>query len=122
MAIKVTGFFKNPSSTLIYDSPLLTLIPYLGYPGSISMDVNIGNNEGTIPYHNIRKNLIYNDLITDPYEKLLDSLETYVISTLTSDTINQQSIFTRTHNYVSISGETIVDLFDLNNPMEELDL
>lgn len=113
MAIKVTGFFQNPSSGLIYDSPLLTLVPYLGYPGAISMDVNIDNNQGTIPYQDIRKDLIYNDLINDPYERLLDSLEIYVINSLTSNTINQQSTFTRTHNYIPISGETDNNLIEI---------
>jgi hypothetical protein len=113
MAIQVTGFFQNPSSGLIYDSPLLTLIPYLNYPGTINMDVNINNNQGTIPYYNVRQELIFNDLISDPYDKLLDGLEVFVINNLTGNTINQQSIFTKTYNYTQSSDDTINNLNEI---------
>lgn len=106
MAIKVIGFFQNPLSELIYDSPTLTLVPFLGFPGVISMDVYIDNNKGTIPYHNIRKDIIYNDLITDPYEKLIDGLEIYVLNDLKQNSINQQSTFIRTHNFIPFSDDT----------------
>ena len=105
MAIKVIGFFQNPTSGLIYDSPTLTLVPFLWFPGVISMDVHIDNNKGTIPYHNIRKEIIYNDLITDPYEKLIDGLELYVLNDLKQNLINQQSTFIRTYNFLPISGD-----------------
>ena len=123
MAIKVTGFFQNPSSGLIYDSPLLTLIPYLNYPGTISMDVKIDNNQGTIPYQDIRKDLVFNDLIIDPYDRLLDGLEAFIINGLTGNTINQQSMFNRTHNYLPISGDTGVDIIttDSNELLNNLD-
>ena len=123
MAIKVTGFFQNPSTGLIYDSPLLTLIPFLNYPGAISMDVNIDNNQGTIPYQDIRKDLTFNDLIIDPYDRLLDGLEIYIINGLTGNTINQQSTFSRTHNYLPISGDTDNNLFniDLDESINELE-
>jgi hypothetical protein len=124
MAIQVTGFFQNPSSGLIYDSPLLTLIPYLNYPGTINMDVNINNNQGTIPYYNVRQELIFNDLISDPYDKLLDGLEVFAINNLTGNTINQQSTFSRTHNYLPISGDTDNNLFniDLDESINDLDI
>lgn len=90
MAIQVTGFFQNPQSGLIYDSPLLTLIPHLTYAGGISLDVNINNN-GCIGYQSIdRSTLTYNTSITDPYSQLIDALETYVIDNLqNSNDINK---------------------------------
>lgn len=90
MAIKVTGFFQNPQSGLIYDSPLLTLVPHLTYAGGISLDVNINNN-GCIGYQSIdRSTLAYNISITDPYSQLIDTLETYVIDDLqNSNDINK---------------------------------
>ena len=41
MAIQVTGLFINPQSGLIYDSPILTLVPHLVNPGLILLDVKI---------------------------------------------------------------------------------
>ena len=100
--IKVTGFFQNPSSGYIYDSPTLSLIPHLEYAGVISMDVHIDGNKGTIPFQNIRQDLVYNDLIIDPHDKLLDALEVYVINKLSSPNLT----LTRTYNYVPMSGDT----------------
>jgi hypothetical protein len=100
--IKVTGFFQNPSSGYIYDSPTLSLVPHLEYAGVISMDVNIDGNKGTIPFQNIRQDLVYNDLIIDPHDKLLDALEVYVINKLSSPNLT----LTRTYNYVPMSGDT----------------
>lgn len=90
MAIKITGFFQNPQSGLIYDSPLLTLVPHLTYAGGISLDVNINNN-GCIGYQSIdRSTLAYNTSITDPYSQLIDALQTYVINDLqNSNDINK---------------------------------
>jgi hypothetical protein len=100
--IKVTGFFQNPSSGYIYDSPTLSLVPHLEYAGVISMDVNIDGNKGTIPFQNIRQDLVYNDLIIDPHDKLLDALEVYVINKLSLPNLT----FTRTYNYIPMSGDT----------------
>jgi hypothetical protein len=100
--IKVTGYFQNPSSGYIYDSPTLSLVPHLECTGVISMDVNIDGNKGTIPFQNIRQDLVYNDLIIDPYDKLLDALEIYVIDKLSSPNLT----LTRTHNYIPMSGDT----------------
>jgi hypothetical protein len=100
--IKVTGFFQNPASGYIYDSPTLSLVPHLEYAGIISMDVNIDGNKGTIPYQNIRQDLVYNDLIIDPHDKLLDALEVYVINKLSSPNLT----LTRTYNYVPTTGDT----------------
>jgi len=90
MAIKVTGFFQNPQSGLIYDSPLLTLVPHLTYAGKISLDVNINNN-GCIGYQSIDRSILtYNTSIIDPYSQLIDALETYVIDDLqNSNDINK---------------------------------
>jgi hypothetical protein len=46
--------------------------------------------------------LVYNDLIIDPYDKLLDALEIYVIDKLSSPNLT----LTRTHNYIPMSGDT----------------
>lgn len=100
--IKVTGFFQNPASGYLYDSPTLSLVPHLEYAGVISMDVNIDGNKGTIPYQNIRQDLVYNDLIIDPHDKLLDALEVYVINKLSSPNLT----LTRTYNYVPTTGDT----------------
>jgi len=94
MAIQVTGLFQNPASGLIYQSPLLTLVPHLEYPGIINLDVHISNN-GTVPYSNIsRDSLTYNTDITDPYAQIIDALETMVISSLqNSSEMNKELIF-----------------------------
>jgi len=84
MAIKVTGYFKNPTTGLIHESPLLTLVPHLQYEGGLQMDVHISGG-GTVAYHSIDKNvLVYNSEITDGYSKLIDALESYVIANLQS--------------------------------------
>lgn len=100
--IKVTGFFQNPASGYIYDSPTLSLVPHLECTGVISLDVFIDENKGTVPYQNIRQDLVYNDLIIDPYDKLLDALEVYVINKLSSPNLT----LTRTYNYVPTTGDT----------------
>ena len=84
MAIKVTGYFKNPTTGLIHESPLLTLVPHLQYAGVLQMDVHISGG-GTVAYHSIDKNsLVYNSEIVDGYSKLIDALESYVIANLQS--------------------------------------
>lgn len=94
MAIKVTGFFQNPTTGLIYQSPTLELIPHLEYAGVINMDVKINGN-GSIPYSNVdRSTLVYNTEITDPYTQLIDALETMVIDNLKdANDINKASKF-----------------------------
>ena len=96
MAIQVTGLFQNPISGLIYQSPLLILIPHLEYRGTINLDVHISNN-GTIPYSNIDlTSLVYNTDISDPYTQLIDALETMVLENLqTANEINKGSIFSK---------------------------
>ena len=84
MAIKVTGYFKNPTTGLSHESPVLTLVPHLQYAGGLQMDVHISGG-GTVAYHSIDKNsLVYNSEITDGYSKLIDALESYVIANLQS--------------------------------------
>ena len=94
MAIQVTGLFQNPATGLIYESPKLTLVPHLEYAGVINMDVHIAGN-GTVPYSNVdRTTLTFNTEITDPYNQLIDGLETMVIANLqTANPINEQAIF-----------------------------
>ena len=94
MAVQVTGFFQNPQTGLIYDSPLLTLVPHLQYAGQIAMDVYIANN-GAVGYQSIDKaTLTYDAAITDPYSQLIDALDTYVIDNLKdANAINSASTF-----------------------------
>lgn len=98
MAIKVTGFFQNPQTNIIYDSPLLTLVPHLEYPGKINMDVKVESNKtilGSVGYVDINKSVIpYPSASVDPYSDLITALETYVINNLkNANTINSQSLF-----------------------------
>jgi hypothetical protein len=84
MAVQVTGFFQNPQSNLIYQNPILQLVPHLEFPGKINMDVNIvSGGFGAVGYSNIdRISLTYDDQIVDAYDRLIDALETYVINDL----------------------------------------
>jgi len=97
MAVQVTGFFQNPQSGLIYESPLLTLIPHLQYAGQISMDVMIAGMGGAVGYQNIDKStLTYDASITDAYTQLIDALDHFVIDNLKDATpINSNSVFTQ---------------------------
>jgi hypothetical protein len=96
MAVQVTGFFQNPQTGLIYESPLLTLVPHLQYAGQIAMDVFIASN-GAVGYQSIDKStLTYDAAITDPYTQLIDALDTYVINNLqNANAINSASTFTK---------------------------
>lgn len=96
MAVQVTGFFQNPQTGLIYQSPLLTLVPHLQYAGAIAMDVFIGGN-GAVGYQSIDKStLTYDPLITDAYTQLIDALDTYVIDNLqNANEINSEATFTK---------------------------
>ena len=107
MAIKVTGYFQNPTTGLIHQSPLLTLIPHLTYRGNMTMDVHIDNN-GTVAYQSIDRNdLVYNPEITDGYSQLIDALETYVINHLqSSNDVNAASTF---EHYVPPVIEPIIN-------------
>ena len=106
MAVKVTGLFQNPATGLIYESPLLTLVPHLEYAGVINMDVHISNN-GTVPYSNVdRTTLTFNTEITDPYNQLIDALETMIINNLqTANPINEQATFEKTVSFVTEETE-----------------
>lgn len=98
MAVKVTGLFQNPQTDLIYQNPILGLVPHLEYPGLMNMDVKIfpsGSSDvkGMLGFSNINK-----DLLTypaePPYDALIYALEEYVITNLSgSNTINQQATF-----------------------------
>jgi hypothetical protein len=96
MAVHVTGYFQNPQTNLIYDSPLLTMVPQLLYANEIELIINIGN-DGSICYRNIDKNsLTYDDTITDAYLQLIDALDVYSINMLqNANAINSASTFTR---------------------------
>ena len=98
MAVQVTGFFQNPQSGLIYQNPLLQLVPHLEFPGRINMDVKIvSEGSGAVGYSNIdRSSLTYDDQIMDAYDRLIDALETYVINDLKdSNDINKNSTFVK---------------------------
>jgi hypothetical protein len=94
MAVQVTGLFQSTATGLIYQSPLLTLVPHLAYAGAIKMDVYIADN-GAIGYENIDKStLTYDPTITDPYSQLIDALDTFVIDNLKdANEINSQATF-----------------------------
>lgn len=96
MAIQVTGYFQNPQTNLIYDSPLLTMVPQLLYADGLELIINIGDN-GNICYRNIDKNtLTYDISITDPYSQLIDALDTYSIEMLqNTNPINSASTFSK---------------------------
>lgn len=96
MAVQVTGYFQNPQTNLIYDSPLLTMVPQLLYADGLELIINIGDN-GNICYRNIDKNtLTYNISITDPYSQLIDALDTYSIEMLqNANPINSASTFSK---------------------------
>lgn len=96
MAVQVTGYFQNPQTNLIYDSPLLTMVPQLLYADGLELIINIGDN-GSICYRNIDKNtLTYDISITDPYSQLIDALDTYSIEILqNANPINSASTFSK---------------------------
>ena len=89
MAIQVIGLFQNPQSKLIYQNPILKLVPHLQYPGKLSMDVLIdaSGSIGAIGFNNVDKNtLTYISASTNPYDSLIQSLENYVIGQLQNST------------------------------------
>ena len=96
MAVQVTGYFQNPQTNLIYDSPLLAMVPQLVYADGLELIINIGDS-GNICYRNIDKNtLTYNVSITDPYSQLIDALDTYSIEMLqNANPINSASTFSK---------------------------
>ena len=118
MAIQVTGFFKNPQSGLIYDSPLLELVPHLLPLGDIVLDVRISNG-GTVGYQSIDKStLTYDSSITDAYSQLIDALQTFVVDNLkNSNDINSNSKFENYSKPTPAPVEEIIDIF----PIIEID-
>lgn len=85
MAIKITGLFENPITEQIFKDPILILVPHLEPYGKINMDVNItnlnGDIKGSIAYSDIT-NLTYDQTEVNPYVKLINALQNYVISKL----------------------------------------
>lgn len=85
MAIKITGLFENPISEQIFRDPVLVLVPHLEPYGKINMDVNIvnanGDIKGCIPYFDIT-NLSYDQVEVNPYVKLINALQNYLITKL----------------------------------------
>ena len=85
MAIKITGLFENPITEQIFKDPVLILVPHLEPYGKINMDVNItnlnGDIKGSIAYSDIT-NLTYDQTEVNPYVKLINALQNYVISKL----------------------------------------
>ena len=111
MAVQVTGFFQNPQSGLIYESPLLTLIPHLQYAGQITMDVMIAGMAGAVGYQGIDKaTLKYDETITDAYTQLIDALDHFVIDNLKDATpINSNSVFTQYTPPAPVVEEPIIE-------------
>ncbi len=101
MAVKVTGLFQNPQSNLIYESPILGLVPYLEYHGVLNLEIRIfpsGSSlpNGTIYYTNIDQSTLSYPTDTDPYSALVYSLETYMMDNLSNaNPINSQATFER---------------------------
>jgi hypothetical protein len=114
MAIQVTGFFKNPQSGLIYDSPLLELVPHLLPLGDLALDVRI-SDKGTVGYQSIDKSTLkYNTDITDAYSQLIDALQTFVVDNLkNSNDINGKSLFENYSKPTPAPVEEIVDIIPL---------
>jgi hypothetical protein len=110
MAVQVTGLFQSTATGLIYQSPLLTLVPHLAYAGAIKMDVYIADN-GAIGYENIDKStLTYDATITDAYSQLIDALDTFVIDNLqNANEINAAATFEK-YNPPTPVIEEIIDI------------
>lgn len=111
MAVKVTGFFQNPKDGLIYQNPVLGLVPQLNYPGEIYLEVRIIPSGSTIPnggisFSNIPISLFNSSSISNSYNAMIYALEGYVITKLSgSNSINAQSTFQR---WDPISGSIIL--------------
>lgn len=101
MAVKVTGFFQNPKDNLIYQSPLLTLVPHMYYPAEMSLEVRITPSgstlsNGGIYFDNIPHTMFNTSSIGNAYDSIIYTLESYVITQLSgSNTINSNSTFER---------------------------
>lgn len=98
MAIQVTGLFKNPTSNLIHESPLMKLVPIFSFRGKLDLDLHINDfGVDTIVYKSIDRGLLqYDSNIIDPYDKMISALENYVIDNLkTVNSINSAATFTK---------------------------
>ena len=97
MAIQVTGLFKNPTSNLIHESPSMKLVPILSHKGKLDLDVHINDfGVDTIVYKDIDRTLLQYNNTTDPYDRIIQALEEYVIQNLkNSNPINIGSTFTK---------------------------
>ena len=111
MAVKVTGLFQSPQSNLIYENPILGLVPHLEYPGTLNLEVRIFPTGSTAPngglnYPNIPQQELYYPAQGTPYEQLIYSLETYIITNLSgSNAINSQATFER---YSPVIGSNFI--------------
>lgn len=101
MAIQVTGLFKNPTTNLIHESPLIQINAKLTYKGSLQIEGMV-----CFPGEICRDTIVFRDLdrkilnsdpsIIDPYDNLIQSIETFLMLELkSSNPINSQSIFSR---------------------------
>ena len=117
MAVQVTGLFQSTATGLIYQSPLLTLVPHLAYAGQIKMDVFIADN-GAIGYENIDKStLTYDATITDAYSQLIDALDTFVIENLQdANDINRAATFEK---YMPPAPSSTPAPEDIQMPMDQ---
>ena len=101
MAIQVNGLFKNPTSNLIHESPLIQINVNLSYKGYLHIEAGVCFTEDicrdTIVFRGLdRKSLNFDSSISDPYDCMLEAIETFLISELqSSNSINQQSTFSR---------------------------
>ena len=102
MAIQVTGYFKNPASQIIVDSPVL-LVQFHGIPkGKLVVDVNImilNENEeleqvGAFPFNVTVEDLNSTTKTTsDFYTELLLSIQAKLLDYLpTTNTVNSEVV------------------------------
>lgn len=102
MAIQITGLFKNPTSQLIHESPLLKIVAHLSYQGNLHVDLHVVSEDGihrdTVVFSNVdRSKLNYDISISDSYNSIIQAIETFVIPELQSaNSINSKATFSRT--------------------------
>lgn len=98
MAIKITGYFQNPTQKQLYDSPNLILVPHLAPFGNILMDVNIVDDEqqhiGGFAMEVDRAYLVYDDDIEDGHDRLFVALQDYTMGYLpTTNAANEKCTY-----------------------------
>jgi len=75
----------------------MKLVPILSHKGKLDLDVHINDfGVDTIVYKDIDRTLLQYNNTTDPYDRIIQALEEYVIQNLkNSNSINTGSTFTK---------------------------